>query len=97
MSTLENKVAAALTEALCADRVVAQLINTRLPASDSFMGLDAPWVVSAENKTIGPLGLINGVLSMAGANRIAGHYDENGNLTGFWPCDSEGKPIPRDD
>lgn len=99
-SHLSNTVAVAMTRLLEADReVLRELIDKRLPVAAAVMAVPYPFVVGGppDGPTLGALGLINGVLLMAGANRIAAHYDESGALEGFWPCDADGNPVPRQD
>jgi hypothetical protein len=97
MEDLSNMVAVALTRAMKKDISVQGLIDFRVPVTSDFTSLPEPWIVGGRDGvlTLGPLGLINGVLIMAGADRIAAHYDDKGRLTGFWPCDANGKPIER--
>lgn len=93
---MANTIAVALTDALRADHTgVQQLIDTRVQTTEAFLDLPHPFIVNAEAKTLGPLGVINGVLLMLGGNRIAAHYDDSGKLDGFWPCDANGREVPR--
>ena len=95
---MSNMVATALTNALRVDpAAVQEIIDHRVAITERFLDLPHPFVVNTEELTLGPLGLINGVLMVLGANRIAAHYDDNGKLTGFWPCDTNGKVLPRED
>lgn len=97
---LTNAVAVAMTRLLKADRyAVETIINNRVPVLDAVLCVPEPFIVGGTHSrpTLGALGLVNGVLQMAGANRISGHYSETGVLEGFWPCDADGKPVPRQD
>lgn len=64
---------------------VEAVLNSRFAASQDLLDCKAPVVVGDHDgkPSLGPLGIVNGVLALAGENPVAALYDDEGHIEEF--------------